>query len=584
MTSTRTPEELREIRRRRARRTSTTSLQLERLDADVLVVGSGFAGLWAAIAAKDEGADRVVIVDKGDIARSSQSRLSAGATIYLLPEDDLDAWVRDVAEANSWLSRQDLVTAMLETSFGRLSLLDEWGVRYARIGGEGDLLRLPSRGFRTLQMLVQPEYRGRLGGSAVTTALREQVMRRKCTVLPRYFVTDLLTGDGAACGAIAIERATARPIQIRARAVVLAAGDCSFRGNYACTDSATGDAFRLAFDAGARLSNMEFLCTNTGSPLYAFEGTGIATRFGATFRDSAGRAFMASHHPDGDTAEVGYVVQAMAKEAESHSGPPFTLDFGPGAAPGGFLRYALHSMGGFMPRNLAKLSAEGIEILDRPQEWVPAIQTLRGGARTGVDCATDVPGLFAAGTAQALDPGLFNGWSSMRAMWSGQQAGKSAAGQAASSPPVPPDPGMVEEAMHRASAPAKRETISIGPGELVERLQAAIFPHDVSVLKSDSALGTALAEVRGLGEMASELGAEDPHQLVAAHEAANMLRTAELFLLASLERRESRGDHFRSDHPTTSTDYLHWLNIRRGAAGPAIETELVPLDSFRFSP
>ena len=80
------------------------------------------------------------------------------------------------------------------------------------------------------------------------------------------FVTDLLQREGRIAGAIGLDRTTAEPIAWRARAVLLATADCSFRGNYVCTDATTGDGFRLAYDQGVRLSNMEFLCTNTGSP------------------------------------------------------------------------------------------------------------------------------------------------------------------------------------------------------------------------------------------------------------------------------------------------------------------------------
>jgi succinate dehydrogenase/fumarate reductase flavoprotein subunit len=80
-------------------------MRIERRETDLLIVGSGFAGLWAAIGAREAGVRRVAIVDKAAIAMSSQSRLCAGATIYCLPEDDKEVWLRDVVEANSFLSR-----------------------------------------------------------------------------------------------------------------------------------------------------------------------------------------------------------------------------------------------------------------------------------------------------------------------------------------------------------------------------------------------------------------------------------------------------------------------------------------------
>lgn len=80
-------------------------MRIRRCETDLLIVGSGFAGLWAAIAAREAGVTRIAMVDKGAIAMSSQSRLCAGATIYCLPEDQLELWPRDIVEANGFRER-----------------------------------------------------------------------------------------------------------------------------------------------------------------------------------------------------------------------------------------------------------------------------------------------------------------------------------------------------------------------------------------------------------------------------------------------------------------------------------------------
>lgn len=573
---------------------------IDTTETDLLIIGSGFAGLWAAITAHDAGVQRITLIDKGDVARSSQSRMSAGATVYLLPDDDLDTWVRDVAEAQRWLCHQDMVEDMLATSYSRLARLEGWGVGYEQMGEFG-YLRLPSRGFEHLQMLVLPSYRGRTGGRAVTTALREQVVRRRCRLLPRHFVTDLLGGEDGLCGALAVDRSTGAPHLVRAGAVVLATGDCSFRGHYACVDSATGDGFALALEAGARLANMEFLCVNTGPAQFGFEGTGIATRFGGTFRNAEGEAFMSAYNPSGDSAEVAYLVRAMAMEAEQGRAP-FTLDMTAAAGENSFLRIAFASMGGFMPVNLGRLAEEGTDVFSEPVGWEPAIQTLRGGVRTDIDGATDVPGLFAAGMAQAFDPGLFNGWSSMRAMWSGERAGRAAANHLQSAGPAasgaaigpPVDAGDLEDRVHRGQAPLGIAAQSARkPAEVLDSLQGAVFARDVCLLKRQESMATALEQVRSLlAETGAGIRAESPHELVKAHETRNMLISAELFLAASMARTESRGDHQRADHPELDNDrWLRWVNQRRepseGAGEPGVlemETEPVPLQRYRFQP
>jgi len=553
------------------------------IDTDLLIVGSGFAGLWAAITARDAGVERVLLVDKAAIALASQSKMSAGATIYCLDDDDADLWLRDVTEAQGYLCHQDMVADMLATSHARLRRLESWGVRYQRLPLLRRYMRLPSRGFRHVRMLVRPQWDDRVGGAAVVAALKAQVTRRRVQKRSRLLVTQLLTDGHRIAGAVGIDRTTGAVEVIRAGAVVLAAGDCSFRGNYLGTDHATGDAFRLAYDAGARLANMEFLAVNTGAPGYGFEGTGVILRRGGRLLNARGEAFLARYHPDADAAEIGVLVQAMAREVRLGHGPPFYLDLR--RTRRRWLTLML-SRAASLPRlTLEKLQAAGTDIFTTPQEWVPAVQSLRGGIRTDVDGRSDVPGLFAAGLAQAFDPGLFNGWSSMRAMWGGERAGRTAAAFVRDAGPAQAEADQIEQGS-RAAVAALARTTGPAPEDLLDILHRTLFPYDVCILKSAARLQAALGSVEQLGAAVVEIRASDPHELAKAHETANMVRTAELFLRASLARTESRGDHCREDYPARNNRrWLRWITLRQGAEGtPAIDFEPVPLGTYPLQP
>lgn len=560
-------------------------MSIPSFETDLLIVGSGFAGLWAAITAREAGVGRVTIVDKAAIAMSSQSRLCAGATIYCLPEDDSQVWLRDIVEANGFLSRQPLVREILETSYHRLRKLEEWGVSYPKTG-EGDrYARIPSRGFGHVKMMVVPRFRDRIGGSAVIDALRRRAIRAGITQRSRVLVTDLLRAEGRVAGAIGLDRTTAEPIAFAAPAVLLATADCSFQGNYVCTDGTTGDGFRLAYDQGVRLSNMEFLCTNTGSPSFGFEGTGVALKWGGRLLNARGETFMENYHPDANAAEIHELTQAMAREAEKGRGPPFYIEMG--EAWKTRIGPALAGIGGFMPLNLAKLEDEGIDLAKR-QEWVPAVQTLRGGVRIESDGQSDLPGLFAAGMTEALDPGLFNGWSTMRAMGSGERSGRGAAMYLRGAAAVSIDPDRIATLAARATAPLGRNaTGALRPDEVIERMQALIFNPEVSILKRGERLSAALEEVEDLRTAAlPNLAARDPHELVKLHEARNMIHVAEMFLRASLTRTESRGAHFRTEHPELDNQrWLSWINLRKVEEDEMrVETEPVPLDSYPIRP
>ncbi len=556
---------------------------IERHETDLLIVGTGFAGLWAVIAAREAGVERITVVDKGAIAMSSQSRLCAGATIYCLPEDDTDAWLRDLVEANGFLSRQPQVARILETSHRRLCRLEEWGVTYPM--ADGGYLRIPSRGLPHVKMMVMPRFRERVGGSAVVDALRRRAAPGTVR-FPRVLITDLLQRDGRIAGALGLDRTEARPIVFTARAVVLATADCSFRGNYVCTDATTGDGFRLAYDQGVRLSNMEFLGVNTGSPTFGFEGTGVALKWGGRLLNVRGESFMERYHPDANAAEIHELVQAMACEVEKGNGPPFYLEMG--SAWTDMIGPALRGIGGFMPLNVSRLDEQGID-LTQPQEWVPAVQTLRGGVRVGPDGQSDLPGLFAAGLTEALDPGLFNGWSTMRAMGSGEICGRGAANYVRDAGPVVPDADEIARLATDATAPLGQTDAggSVRADDVIDRMHALLFRPEVSIRKRPDALGAALRGIEELRDDAlPELAADDAHELVKVHEARNMIRVAEMFLRASLTRNESRAGHFRVDRPEADQrEWLAWINLRKSPQDRMlVETEPVPLGAYPIQP
>jgi succinate dehydrogenase/fumarate reductase flavoprotein subunit len=547
---------------------------------DLLIIGTGLAGLWAAVAARDAGVARVTLMDKGAFGRSSMSATCAGATIYLEPGDDRDAWLRAAAEAVGFLCPQDHVADLLDRSHPRLERLAAWGVSYPGT-------RMASRGLGEMKMRVSPTWadgaRLRSGGEALVGALRQQVKARDVEVLSKTFVTGLLTHEGRAAGAVGFHQLSGETVAIQARAVILATADCSFRGHYACVKPVTGDGFALAYQAGARLRNMEFLASNTGPPGYGFEGTGVSALFGARFRNASGEAFMARYHPDADQAEVCHIVQAMDAERRAGQGPPFTFDMTTETAP--TLALIWENASGYMALNHQRLLEAGVDLDGEPQPWGPSIQTLRGGVATDVGGMSDLPGLFAAGMTRSLMPGIFNGWSTLRAMGSGEAAGEAAAAFLADAEDPGLDTDQVREARAAALAPLSRAA-GADAEALYAGLEGALFGARVSIVKDAQALDTALATVTTLAADAEELMAEDLHGLRRAHETRHMLQVADLYLRASRARQETRADHARAEHPERDDQgWLRWIDLQRGDDGaPRQSLEEVPLGSYPVQP
>jgi succinate dehydrogenase/fumarate reductase flavoprotein subunit len=172
-----------------------------KVDADVLVVGGGFAGVWAALRAATLGAD-VVLVEKAYVSRSGASTMSGGVTTAPLDGDDLSAWLEEFVVRGTYMADQKWTRQLLEGARERVKTLDAWGIPISK-DEDGNIRRFSSRGMVTVRCLqYQPK-----------TAMEE--LRRRCLaagvrILDRINVADLITSDGAyptagaVCGAVAM--------------------------------------------------------------------------------------------------------------------------------------------------------------------------------------------------------------------------------------------------------------------------------------------------------------------------------------------------------------------------------------------
>jgi succinate dehydrogenase/fumarate reductase flavoprotein subunit len=539
--------------------------------------------LFAAIKARQNGTRNVIIVDKGTVAVTGKSTLAAGSTIYLHPEDDLESWHRAVFLGQQGICNQDMVEALLIQSTERLREIEGMGIVYRKIPGTKKYFRTPSRGLVPAMMTRRPTYKGLTGGSAITTVLRKEALRLGVAFYNKIFISDLIVRDDQVHGAVGCQRRTGDFFIFQSGAVVVAATDCSFRGNYACVEQVTGDTFAMAHHAGADLNNMEMMTINTAPLSYNFEGTGPAGKYGAKFLNARDEDFMPRYHSEGSGAEINFLVQSMAQEIRQGHGPPFYFDFRPTPSRTESLYM---SMGGWMPRNLKRLKEKDIHIFESKVPWAPAIQTLRGGIKTDFHCMSNIKGLFASGTAHSTGPGLFNGWSSAKCIWSGSTAGTFAARYLDGLDVVKLDQDKIVRLKDRLyNRKIDPDTGEKTLNEITRMLQRVMFSYETSIFKSDASLKKAMGEVDGIKE--NELPrAQIPnyHEFIKFKETENMVLTAELFLKASLLRKESRSDHKREDFPERNDkEWLKWIvfnkNLKEG-----YRLEDLPWERYKFQP
>jgi succinate dehydrogenase/fumarate reductase flavoprotein subunit len=495
--------------------------------ADVLVIGGGPAGCWAAISAAESGST-VFLVDKG-YCGTTGAAASAGVNVWYV---DPDAQAREHAMQDrealgGWLVDRNWMGRVLEETYAQMGRLAEWGYPFP-VREDGEQARTSLQG---------PEYQRRM---------RKQVARAGVTILDHSPAIELLRDpDGAVAGAAGVRRQRGDRWVIRARSVIVATGGCSFRSGGIGCDVLTGDGHLMAAELGAELSGMEFSNAYAISPTFA-SVTKTALYHWATFYHEDGRILEGAGSQKGRSV----IAQALAHEqvyAQLDRAPAPLQTEMRAAQPNFFVPFDRMGIDPFRQRFPVTLRLEG---------------TIRGtgGLRvTDERCATTVRGLYAAGDAatRELICGGFTGGGSHNAAWaisSGIWAGRGAAAHANRADAVAERP---EGAGGAGLRPTAMRDATLDWREITRSVQAEVQPYDKNYFRaaprlrdSLATLDTAWAQVRGgLGG-----GEED---VVRRRESVAMLAHARWMYSSALDRSETRGMHKRVDRPELDPGQWH---------------------------
>ena len=292
------------------------------LGADVLVVGGGLAGCWAAIRARDLGA-RVILVDKARVSRSGASTFASGVILAPQDGDDLEAWLEEIVEAGDYLNDQEWVQALLEEQTDRLGQMVSWGVPF-ELDTSGRIVRAVGRGHQVTKIAI-------FHGMRLMERMRAEVLRRGVTLVERAMVTDVLTSDGShptegsIAGALAFDTRTGEPVLLKAGSVVLTSGQIGTRTGGSYVDNLTGDGVAMAYRAGAKLTGMEF-CLTTNIKVwerkYWTGGTNLIQGDGALIINTLNERFMPRYDPVlKERTRLYTLAAAFTKEALEGRGP-----------------------------------------------------------------------------------------------------------------------------------------------------------------------------------------------------------------------------------------------------------------------
>jgi succinate dehydrogenase flavoprotein subunit len=543
-----------------------------RTETDVLVVGSGAAGMYAAIEAARAGC-RVLLADRSLIGRGGATVMAQMTVAVALGSQTPDHWshhYQDTLTAGRGLCNEPLAQLLCEDGPDCIREMDQWGVGWARKDGRITQAMAPGH---DRPRCVYVDFLNT--GPAVSKTLRIAVNKagqiRKAGDL---CVVDLLRADGAICGAAAVHLGTGAPVLLSAKTTIIATGGLTrlYRRNSASVNMG-GDGYALALRAGASLVDMEFVQFFPIGHL-APRLIGMDPIMWDPFRYKLGGRLLNNRMEEftqryGVAEDGKYVITrdvgsyAILKEVEAGRGSPhggvyLSFQHCPEAA----LR---ESFGPVIDR----LAANGIDLTKTPIEVAPIAHYHMGGIAAGTQMETELPGLFAAGEAVGGANGAnrLSGNAVTEALVFGRRAGRAAADQAKRIGTLPDRADNARAALDLMTAGAGES--GLNTAEMVQTLQATM-QDDVGALRDETKLTRALGRIermtRDLGDLPPGDGKAFDMRRIDWLDLRNMLLVARVLAETALARRETRGAQQREDYPDTSPDWVRnqFVRLRDG--------------------
>ena len=571
------------------------------VNADIVIVGAGGAGLRAAIAAAEKNPSlNIALISKVYPMRSHTVAAEGGSAGVVQAHDSLENHFQDTVAGGDWLCDQDTVDYFVSHSTEEMVRLENWGCPWTRkddgnvnvraFGGmkiERTWFAADKSGFHMLHTLFQ-------------TSLKYPQIKR----FDEYFATDLIVEDGRAQGVVAIEIATGEPKTFLGRAVVFATGGSgrAFRFN---TNGAivTGDGHAMAFRAGAALRDMEFVQYHpTGLPGSGVLMTEGCRGEGGILLNKHGYRYLQDYglgpetpvgEPKNKYMELGprdRLSQAFWNEQRKGN----TIETPLGDAVHLDLRHLGKAK--LLERlplicSLAK-NYLGVDPVTDPVPVRPAVHYTMGGIRADQHCVTDIPGLFVAGECAS------NGMHGANRLGSnslaetvvfGKVAGESAVDFAAQATQSDEQILTEQARSHLARIDAMRNANGTEKASHIRHEMVKAMEDTLGIYRIGSEMEQGVAKIAELRERFKNVKVEDKTkvyntELLLAFELESSLCVAEAMAVGALNRKESRGAHQRLDgyEQRDDVNFLkHTLTYFNGEKAPRLDYEDVNITRFK---
>jgi L-aspartate oxidase len=508
------------------------------LSPDFVVIGSGIAGLRAAIALAPMG--RVLILTKAEPTESNTGYAQGGIAVALGDDDSPQLHATDTIKAGDGLCDEAVVRVLVEDGVKYVQELVDWGTRFDR-DADGKL----ARGREAAHSVRRVLHAGDATGREIARVLWQRVSALPSVETANHALVTGLNVEGGRVVGVRFYDQLGFPRDARARATLLATGGAGrvFRET-TNPPVATGDGVALAFHAGAHVSDLEFVQFHPtalavpGAPRFliseALRGDG------GRLINGRGQPFMTRYHPDGDLAPRDVVARSIVREMEMTGGSVFLS--------------LVHLDADYVVRRFPTIADMcrqiGLDLARDPIPVGPAAHYIMGGVDTDEWGRTSMPGLLAAGevactgvhganrlASNSLLEGLVFGARAAAAMQDAPAAAMTSAGRRPSADTSVPEPHATQRPLTTTEV---RDLMwkSVGLFRTRQGLETAVEKLETSYAAHRDALATA------------------PEDDADAWKQFNLVTVARLIARAALRRQESRGAHYRDDFP--KRDDLHW--------------------------
>ena len=584
----------------------------ETFEHDVLVIGAGGAGLRAAIEASAAGVS-VGLVCKSLLGKAHTVMAEGGIAAALANVDDRDNWkvhFADTMRGGQYVNNWRMAELHAKESPDRVRELEAWGAVFDRTK-DGRILQRNFGGHKYPRLA----HVGDRTGLEMIRTLQDHGVHQGIDVYMEHTVLSLLKDGERVVGAFGYERERGRFKIFRGKAVILATGGIGRA--YKITSNSweyTGDGHALAYEAGAELIDMEFVQFHPTGMVWPPSVMGILVTEGVRgdggiLTNNEGRRFMFDDIPDNykaqtaDSEEEGWRYCQGDKNARR---PPelLTRDHvsrcivreikeGRGSPHGGvfldisWIKQKMPNAAEYIKRKLPSMYHQfkqlaGIDITEEPMEVGPTTHYIMGGVRVDPDTQmTRLPGLFAAGECAAGINGAnrLGGNSLSDLLVFGKRAGEFAAKFAKENAHGQIDGAKIDRYAHEALKPFENSS-GENPYSVQRDLQE-VMQHNVGIVRDEGEMRSALDHLKTFWDRAARAGVTGNRDFNPGWHTAldleNLLTVSEAITRAALERKESRGAHFREDYPAKDDAFGKVNTVVSQTADGSMQVRLEPL-------